>query len=111
LGEWRFFLLVRSISEHLKLKKGAGQEIGRSCFILKLFDKTIMLDCGLHIGYSDMRRYPDFSLICPKGESKRKTQAPIKIGRSKQNSGLRIGYTFSLGSLWLATILIGNGWI
>lgn len=30
---------------------GAGQEVGRSCIILKYLDKTIMLDCGIHPGY------------------------------------------------------------
>jgi integrator complex subunit 11 len=42
---------------------GAGQEVGRSCIIIKIYDKTVMLDCGLHMGYNDERRFPDFSLI------------------------------------------------
>ena len=32
---------------------GAGQDVGRSCIIIKILDKTIMLDCGLHMGYND----------------------------------------------------------
>lgn len=39
---------------------GAGQEVGRSCIILKILDKRIMMDCGLHMGFSDHRKYPDF---------------------------------------------------
>ena len=27
---------------------GAGQEVGRSCIIVKYLDKTIMFDCGIH---------------------------------------------------------------
>ncbi len=27
---------------------GAGNEVGRSCIILKFQGKTIMLDCGVH---------------------------------------------------------------
>lgn len=42
---------------------GAGQEVGRSCILVKIYDKSIILDCGLHMGYSDDRRFPDFSLI------------------------------------------------
>jgi len=32
---------------------GAGQEVGRSCIILNILDKTIMMDCGLHMTYND----------------------------------------------------------
>ena len=31
--------------------------------------KNIMLDCGMHMGHSDERRFPDFTYIAPKGES------------------------------------------
>ncbi|CAN0025303.1 unnamed protein product, partial [Discosporangium mesarthrocarpum] len=27
---------------------GAGNEVGRSCIVLKYMGKTIMLDCGIH---------------------------------------------------------------
>lgn len=43
------------------LALGAGQDVGRSCIILKILDKNIMLDCGLHMGFSDNRKYPDFT--------------------------------------------------
>lgn len=42
---------------------GAGQDVGRSCILATLGGKTIMFDCGLHMGFQDDRRFPDFSLI------------------------------------------------
>lgn len=44
---------------------GAGQDVGRSCFLLKMGGKHIMLDCGMHMGFNDERRFPDFSYIVP----------------------------------------------
>lgn len=42
---------------------GAGQDVGRSCIIIHLHKYTIMLDCGIHMGYTDHRKYPNFSTI------------------------------------------------
>lgn len=42
---------------------GAGQEVGRSCIIVSINNKTIMFDCGMHMGYSDSRKFPDFSSL------------------------------------------------
>lgn len=42
---------------------GAGQEVGKSCVVVTINSKRIMFDCGMHMGYLDQRRYPDFSLI------------------------------------------------
>lgn len=42
---------------------GAGQDVGRSCILTKIGSKTIMFDCGMHMGFRDERRYPDFKLI------------------------------------------------
>ncbi|RKO87534.1 beta-lactamase-like protein, partial [Blyttiomyces helicus] len=42
---------------------GAGQDVGRSCVLVTVGGKTIMFDCGMHMGYSDHRRFPDFSYI------------------------------------------------
>ncbi|KAF2077278.1 hypothetical protein CYY_001403 [Polysphondylium violaceum] len=42
---------------------GAGQDVGRSCVIVTIGNKTIMFDCGMHMGYHDERRFPDFSFI------------------------------------------------
>ncbi|KAJ2780667.1 hypothetical protein GGI15_003458 [Coemansia interrupta] len=42
---------------------GAGQDVGRSCVLVTLNNKTIMFDCGMHMGYNDSRRFPDFNYI------------------------------------------------
>ncbi|KAI8616059.1 beta-lactamase-like protein [Chytriomyces sp. MP71] len=46
---------------------GAGQDVGRSCLILTIGGKNIMLDCGMHMGYQDNRRFPDFSYLSRSG--------------------------------------------
>lgn len=46
---------------------GAGQDVGRSCLLLSMGGKNIMLDCGMHMGFNDERRFPDFSYIVPEG--------------------------------------------
>ncbi|XP_009765931.1 cleavage and polyadenylation specificity factor subunit 3-II [Nicotiana sylvestris] len=47
---------------------GAGQEVGKSCVVVTINGKKIMFDCGMHMGYLDHRRYPDFSLISKSGD-------------------------------------------
>lgn len=42
---------------------GAGREVGRSCVIVRMAGKSIMFDCGMHMGYEDHRRFPDFGHI------------------------------------------------
>lgn len=42
---------------------GAGQDVGRSCLLATIGGKNIMLDCGMHMGYNDERRFPDFTYI------------------------------------------------
>lgn len=42
---------------------GAGQDVGRSCILITIGGKNIMVDCGMHMGYQDDRRFPDFSYI------------------------------------------------
>ena len=42
------------------LTLGAGQDIGKSCIIVTLGGRRIMFDCGMHMGYSDERRFPDW---------------------------------------------------
>ncbi|KAM9855331.1 integrator complex subunit 11 isoform 1-T1 [Aulostomus maculatus] len=46
---------------------GAGQDVGRSCILVSIGGKNIMLDCGMHMGYNDDRRFPDFSYIIQNG--------------------------------------------
>ncbi|GBG00584.1 cleavage and polyadenylation specificity factor subunit 3, partial [Raphidocelis subcapitata] len=37
---------------------GAGQEVGRSCIILEYMGKRVMLDCGIHPGFSGLASLP-----------------------------------------------------
>lgn len=48
---------------------GAGQDVGRSCILVSIGSQNIMLDCGMHMGYNDQRRFPDFSYITNNGET------------------------------------------
>ncbi|VDM52997.1 unnamed protein product [Angiostrongylus costaricensis] len=47
---------------------GAGQDVGRSCILVTIGGKNVMLDCGMHMGYQDERRFPDFSYISGSGK-------------------------------------------
>ncbi|KAJ6793971.1 cleavage and polyadenylation specificity factor subunit 3-II [Iris pallida] len=47
---------------------GAGQEVGKSCVVVSIGGKRIMFDCGMHMGYCDDRRYPNFSLVSETGD-------------------------------------------
>ncbi len=38
------------------LNAGAGQEVGRSCALVRMGGRSILLDCGMHMGFSDARR-------------------------------------------------------
>ena len=42
---------------------GAGQDVGKSCILVTINGKNIMLDCGMHMGFDDERRFPDFKYI------------------------------------------------
>ncbi|KGG52854.1 hypothetical protein DI09_12p220 [Mitosporidium daphniae] len=43
---------------------GAGQDVGKSCIVVRVDNKyTLMFDCGIHMKYTDSRRFPDFSLL------------------------------------------------
>lgn len=46
---------------------GAGQDVGRSCILVTLNGKNVMFDCGMHMGYQDDRKFPDFSYITREG--------------------------------------------
>eukprot|EP00759_Apiculatamorpha_spiralis_P032226 PhF_6_TR33711/c0_g1_i1/m.49470/K13148/CPSF3L, INTS11; integrator complex subunit 11 len=39
---------------------GAGCEVGRSCVVAEMGERLIMFDCGLHNGFVDHRKFPDF---------------------------------------------------
>jgi integrator complex subunit 11 len=42
---------------------GAGQDVGRSCIVVTLGGKTVMFDCGMHMGFNDVRRFPNFEYL------------------------------------------------
>ena len=43
---------------------GAGQEVGRSCIFLSFnHERSFILDCGVHMGHHDRRKYPDFDFL------------------------------------------------
>lgn len=44
---------------------GGGNEVGRSCCLLKFMGKTIMFDCGVHPAYSGIASLPYFDYIEP----------------------------------------------
>ena len=45
---------------------GAGREVGRSCLIVTINGYRIMLDCGVHMGYNDERKFPEFQRLLKK---------------------------------------------
>ncbi|MGH0130605.1 UNVERIFIED_CONTAM: hypothetical protein FKN15_005496 [Acipenser sinensis] len=51
--------ILNRIQDHFR----AGQDVGRSCILVSIGGKNVMLDCGMHMGYNDDRRFPDFSYI------------------------------------------------
>ena len=42
---------------------GCQPDVGRSCVLVSLGGKNVMFDCGMHMGYQDERRFPDFAYI------------------------------------------------
>ena len=40
---------------------GAGQDVGRSCIVVEVGGRTIMLDCGIHMVQE--QKFPDFHFI------------------------------------------------
>eukprot|EP00762_Andalucia_godoyi_P001192 ANDGO_01937.mRNA.1 Integrator complex subunit 11 homolog len=51
------------------LPLGAGQDVGRSCVVVTVGRKNIMFDCGMHMMYTDARRFPDFRFLT-RGDSR-----------------------------------------
>ncbi len=51
----------------IDLMTGAGQDVGKSCVIVTVGGKNVMFDCGMHMGFQDERRSPDFSFISKTG--------------------------------------------
>ena len=68
---------------------GAGQEVGRSCILVKINGFKILLDCGVHMGFNDDRKFPDFKRLLKKNKSKESTktqQLPVSSKDNNSNS-------------------------
>lgn len=42
---------------------GGGRDVGRSCMLLTLGERQVLLDCGAHPGFADSRRFPDLKSL------------------------------------------------
>ncbi|KAL1241500.1 Integrator complex subunit [Trichinella spiralis] len=62
------WIFITTMPEIKIVPLGAGQEVGRSCILVTIGGKNVMLDCGMHMGFNDERRFPDFSYITQKGK-------------------------------------------
>jgi len=65
---------------------GAGQDVGRSCIIIEVGGRTVMLDCGIHMVHE--QKFPDFEQIRMSGafpvKRKTKVQAEVEAQLSKK---------------------------
>lgn len=43
-------------------------DVGRSCIVVTIGGRTVMFDCGMHMGFNDERRFPDFTAISAGGQ-------------------------------------------
>ena len=78
---------VMSMSSIKVLTLGAGQDVGRSCLIVTLGGRRVMFDCGMHMGYRDHRRFPDWKQLGTRpGEPA--SSSPLRV-RSKSRSPCR----------------------
>lgn len=48
----------------LSLTSGAGQDVGRSCILVSIAGKNVMLDCGMHMGYNDDVSMAGRQILC-----------------------------------------------
>ena len=60
---------------------GAGQDVGRSCILVSIGSKNVMFDCGMHMGYQDARRFPDFNYITGGDQVRPKAKIRVAFGR------------------------------
>ncbi|GFR86819.1 integrator complex subunit 11-like [Elysia marginata] len=69
-------MILKSI-DNKSTYKSLKRDVGRSCILLSICGKNIMLDCGMHMGYNDDRRFPDFSFIAREGRLTEKLNCVI----------------------------------
>ena len=63
---------------------GAGQEVGRSCIIVKINGYRIMLDCGVHMGYNDERKFPEFQRLLKKYKKSEEKDSSSNTGNNNR---------------------------
>lgn len=59
--------LENALDEMTIIPLGGGQEVGRSCILLKFKDRFILLDCGSHPGREGDASLPEFDTMWPNG--------------------------------------------
>ena len=52
-------------------------DVGRSCIVVTIGGRTVMFDCGMHMGFNDERRFPDFTTLSASGNFDRIIDAVI----------------------------------
>ena len=55
---------------------GAGQDVGRSCLLVNIGGKRVMLDCGMHMGYQVTYLHYRIKIL----SKSRKTKAQTLVG-------------------------------
>ena len=65
---------------------GAGQEVGRSCLIVTINGYRIMLDCGVHMGYNDERKFPEFQRLLKKYKKTINSEEKDSISNTGNNN-------------------------
>ena len=82
---------------------GAGREVGRSCLIITINNYRIMLDCGVHMGYNDERKFPEFQRLIKKfkktqieekEKEKEKQQETLNNNNNNTNNNINTTYKF-----------------
>jgi len=62
MRHWREDVAHRRPAD-VKTDAQACVDVGRSCVLVSMNGRNIMFDCGMHMGYQDERRFPDFAYI------------------------------------------------
>ena len=55
---------------------GAGQDVGRSCIVVEVGGKVIMLDCGIHMVQE--QKFPNFEFLKESDFDKTKRQRALE---------------------------------
>ena len=74
---------------------GAGREVGRSCLIITINGYRIMLDCGVHMGYNDERKFPEFQKLLKKFKKSLNNEEKESNNNTNINNNNNKGFNFS----------------